>query len=297
VNVLADILAEQDAPSPDVWPSALGEHLSASSLTQFLRCPEQWRRVRLQKERERPSAALVWGSADHGAHEVNFRQKIETGTDISEDDLALAFADQFDLAVEKNGGESEIDWADDKPGNMLDRGVALAATYHRQVSPTIQPLAVEERFLVELPGVAVPILGFVDVRAVVSNGSADGTRRLIERKTSGKRVSSLKPDWRLQGLLYQAVEELPVDWHLSVKTKTPAVYTPAEEAALTLPFTPTAVDTAKKMVANAARSLAAMYATFGPDDPWPGTVTYGWGCDYCGFRKSCAWWRYEQVAA
>lgn len=276
------------------WPAELPDHLSASSLTQFQRCAEQWRRRHILGEKERPGAALVWGKADHFAHEQNFRQKIDSHEDIAASDVAFAFAEGFDREVEVFG--DQIEWGDEKPGELKDKGVALASFYHKSVSPSVQPIAVEEKFTVELPGVPVPIIGFIDVEQEVS---------AIERKTAKRAEKTIKPDWRIQGLLYQAVKSKPVDWHVSTKTKQPAVYTPpldpmplfgdmTGEIGLRLPLNERTVDATKVLVQNTAKAMLAYYKMFGPHEPWPGAITHPWACAWCAWgpdgNKPCYWW-------
>jgi hypothetical protein len=129
------------------WPEMLPRHLSPSSLKMYMRCREQYRRRYVLGEKERPGAALVWGNAHNFALvETNFAQKIETGTDMSVADVELAFAEGFDQSVEKDGGEAEVQWGDNKPGELKDKGVLLASHYHKTVSPTVTPIAVERSF-------------------------------------------------------------------------------------------------------------------------------------------------------
>lgn len=280
MTTLASILAE-DAPAT-VWPGQLGDHLSASQLTMFQRCPEQFRRRYILRQFARPGAALVWGAADHFAHETNFRQKITTGTDLDTDTVKDAFAEGFEKAIDRNGGTAEVEWGDDKPADLKDKGVMLVEAYHRQVSPSVQPTSVEQKFEVRVAGVPVPIIGFVDVET---------DSRAIERKTSKQKASEIKPDWRIQGLLYQAVVRKPVEWHVSVKTKTPSVYTPETLPGLRLEHSPGIVRATGLLVGNLAQAMLAYWATFGPDQPWPGAITHPWACGFCGFRPSCAWWQ------
>jgi hypothetical protein len=279
VSVLEQMLAEQEAPA--VWPAPLGAHLSASQLTMLQRCPEQWRRRYLCGEVERPGAAMVWGAADHYAHEQNFRQKIDSRVDLPVDDVKDAFADGLDRAIERNGGLSEIAWGDDDPADVKDKGVLLVEAYHRQVSPTVQPVQVEQRFEARILGVPVPIVGYIDLETATAG---------IERKTAKAKVSTIKPGWRIQGLLYQSVIRKPVDWHVSTKTKTPGVWTPELAPGLRLEPNPAMVNATGRLVRNLATMLLAFYDTFGPDDPWPGAITHDWACQYCGYRKNCDWW-------
>jgi hypothetical protein len=297
VTTLERDLATFFAPDAELaWPEALPDHLSATQMGMAQKCWEQYRRRYVLGQKVPPGGALVWGIADHYAHEVNFTQKIESGVDIGEEDVKLAFAEGFDRAVDRNGGTSEIKWEDDKPGELKDAGVRLAATYHRQVSPRIQPTSVERKFSIEIPNVPVPVIGYIDLEAERYDETSepfavDPTERVaIERKTAKRKESQPKPDWRVQGRLYQYVADLPVEWHISAKTKTPAVYTPREEPGLVLPReAPEAAATAA-LVATTARSIVAMYETFGPDEPWPGALTHPWACSWCGYRSSCRWW-------
>lgn len=279
-----DALLAPAVPEPEeafAWPRELGDHLSASRLTMFQRCPEQYRRRYVLGQKEKPGAALVWGSADHYAHEQNFKQKVRSGEDIPEADVRLAFAEGFDRAVERNGGEAEVVWGDEKPGALKDAGTELVAVYHRVVSPRVQPVAVEEKFCVWLENVLVPVIGYVDVQTAT---------RAIERKTARAAQRSPKPDWRIQGLLYQAVHDADVEWHVSVKTKTPAVYTAGEEPALRLPVNRSTVEATKQLVSTLTRAMVAYWRMYGPEEPWPGAITHPWACSFCGYRPTCRWW-------
>ena len=265
------------------WPESLPTHLSASQITMFQRCREQYRRRYILGEKERPGAALVWGSADHYAHEVNFAQKIESHTDLPLADVELAFAEGFDAAVERNGGESEVEWGKDKPGAMKDDGVKLVAAYHKLVSPKVQPTAVESEFSLEIPGVAVPVIGRIDLETA---GPA------IERKTAKRSSKTVDPKWRIQGLIYQLAHGKSVDWHLSIKSKVPNIVTPETEPGLTLPYVPGVARAAETLIAHTAAAILSDYSRLGPDEPWEGAITHPWACvgGFCGYKSTCFWW-------
>lgn len=258
------------------------DHLSASSLGTFARCPEQFRRRYLLGERERPAAALIWGSADDFAHTTNFEQKIETHADISQADVELAFVEGFDQAVERDGGAAEVDWGEQKPGELKDAGVRLVSVYHRQVSPLVQPVAVQRDFMLAVAGVPVPIIGRIDLE------QAD---ELNEWKVASRGEREPKPQWRTQGRLYQAATGKPLEWHVKARTKIPAVYTAADHPGLRLPFSRVAVAATEERIRKTVAQLLHLTATLGPDEPWPTHAPdYGWACGYCGFRPTCAWW-------
>lgn len=267
------------------------DHLSASSLGTFSRCPEQFRRRYVLGEKERPVAALIWGGVDGATFEYNFRQKIESHEDLPLDDLELKFASILDERVDGSGGPSEVDWGKEYTGKspavafagVKDRGVKLVGAYRRTVAPLVQPLAVEKQFSYEVSGIGVPIIGFIDI---------DTEAVTIEAKTSGKAVKAVKNDWRLQGRIYQAVHRKPVAWHVKAKTKLPAVYTPTEEPGLLMPVSEVAISAMENRVRGLVETLLHYIDIYGADEPWPTSAPDSWGntCGYCGFRPTCPWW-------
>jgi hypothetical protein len=275
-----------DAPPDSDWPEELPPYLSATQLSMLERCPEQYRRRYILGEKDPPSSALVWGTVDGKAHGVNFTQKIETQADLPTAVVKDVFAELMDQEVDALGGAGEIDWRDDKPGDIKDRGVALAAVYHEQASPRIQPTAVEEEFSLQIPGVPVPFIGYIDV-------STD--TYTIERKTASAKSETIPVQYRFQALSYALARQRPVELHISTKTKVPAVYTPLEFPGLLLDETPALRSRVRDAISARARLLLALYTEFGPDRAWPDAQgTQAWHtavCDLCGFRPRCWWWQ------
>jgi hypothetical protein len=269
------------------WPSGLPDHLSASSLSMLERCPEQYRQRYVLGKKEAPSGAMLWGTSDGRAHaEANFNQKIVSHEDAPVAEVKEAFATILDEEVEKNGGASEIDWRDDDPAKIKDQGVALVAHYHQQVSPRVQPTATEERFSLDIPGVPVPFIGYIDVSTEAYT---------IERKTARGSSKTIPPHYRFQVLGYGLARSRPVELHISTRTARPAVYTPLEVPGLELrPWLASMAGQAERIIASRARTLLSLWNERGPDEPWPDAIgTMAWNmpvCDMCGFRPECSWW-------
>ncbi len=283
-SLLDEIFPATAARDPYPWTGRIGElpsHLSATQMSMFQRCAEQYRRRYVLGEKERPRAALIWGGADHAAHEENFRQKITSGEDVPVDVVEDAFATAFDRKVDEAGGLGEVEWGDEKPADLKDAGAALVAAYHRQVSPSVQPVSVEREFKLELPGVPIPVVGRMDIETELP---------AIERKTAKRAEKTVKPTWRIQGLLYQLVEKRPVVWHVSVKTKVPAIYTQLETPGLSMAVSDATLGAAERLVGTTAQTIEAFYSTFGPEQPWPGAISHDWACSWCAYKSRCAWW-------
>lgn len=289
------------------WPTELLPHTSASALKQFNTCPEQFRRVRILKQRARPGAALIWGRADHKAVEQNFRQKMTTREDLDVELVKSIYAEELELEVEREGGLDEVEWSkeDLNPtasdarkylAKIKDQGVQLVGKYQIEQAPRVQPLAVEEPFSIQLPGVPVPVEGFIDLDAELAEWWKIGSpvhERIIDRKTVGH--PKVRGEWLIQGRIYQLFKPRPIEFHLSLKPgkkrKEPRIVTPFKnENAGDYIFEPPPPAMTIAQIQRTMVAIAECMAIYGPEDPWPDAISHEWACSYCGFRPSCPWW-------
>lgn len=284
------------APAEELGLGWLG-HLSASSISMFMRCPEQFRQRYVLGLKEAPGAALVLGRGFHFAQEFNFRHKLQSGEDASVANVQEAYHHGWDMELEKFGGVSEIKWDSEKPDTLREKGEKLAVQYRVAVAPPLQPIAVEQEFSVVLRDVPVPVIGFIDLRArreiessVLEAATVAGRPATIDYKTAKSVQRALKPEWLLQARLYQSVTRERVEYHVATKTKDPKIVTPADAEQLAIEPSDTAIRLTSTLVARVARQIAWHYAEFGPDVAWPGAITHPWACGFCGFRPSCHWW-------
>lgn len=260
------------------------EHWSASSLNMLARCPRQWQQRYVQGRKEAPGAARVLGSAFHDAVGFNFTKKIESGEDLSLAVVREVFNDlSWPKAIHDAGGSDEIAWDE---GRTVDEqralGELMVDAYHQNVAPRVEPVAVEHEFLVPLVGLPVPIKGFIDVIQVEG-------RPIIDMKSSKAKRTTLKPDWRLQGRLYQLERPGAVDWHVVTKAKTPTTWTGLEEPGL-MQALENVRETRMFVIAlsNMANTLMSVH---GPDEDWPQFgVLHDWACGWCAYKGDCPAW-------
>jgi hypothetical protein len=106
--------------------------LSASSLNTYLRCGRQWMYAYVQGVKAAPSLRAVRGIAVHAGVELNFRQKMQTKTDLPIADVQDAFGDAYD-AETRDGYEAK---EGETHGSVKDMGYKMAEN--------IQPVIVEE---------------------------------------------------------------------------------------------------------------------------------------------------------
>jgi hypothetical protein len=135
-------------------------HLSFSQIAMFLRCPKQWEFRYVQNLKIPPSGALILGSSWHETIELNYVQKITSDVDLPLDDMKDSFSDIWTKKTEKE----EIDFGEDKPGDLKDLGILITNVHHQNIAPRVKPALVEEEFRISL-GEDFPyeLLGYFDV--------------------------------------------------------------------------------------------------------------------------------------
>lgn len=275
-------LAEFEGQKPWLLPI---EHWSASSLNMLSRCPRQWQQRYVQGRKEAPGAAVVLGSAFHNAAGFNFQRVIDKGEGLGLTEVVDYFNDfAWPKEISDKGGIEEIAW--DDQGRDIDGqralGALMVSAYHENVAPRVQPIEVEHGFLYKLEGLPVPLKGSIDVVQIPG-------RPIIDMKSSKSKRTSIKPDWALQGRIYQLVKPEMVDWHVVTKAKQPTTWTGLDEVGLMQELSNR--EETRKFVLALSSAANAYMATYGPDDDWPQLgVLHPWSCDWCAYRGDCPAW-------
>lgn len=173
-------------------------HLSASQLESIARCPEAYRRRYIEGDKIPPAIAMIVGSGLHKGAEVNFRQKIETHSDLPASDIIDAAVAGFE-AQAAGGVSFSADEASRGIKNVLgeakDAVAEFARVHAKQQAPDYQPVLVEQTVLIELPGPR-NLLGVIDL--------LDDQDRITDFKTAGKKKSQADADDNIGLSVYAA---------------------------------------------------------------------------------------------
>lgn len=174
------------------------DHLSYSSISKYLKCGKQWKYKYLEKLSEEKSEALEFGSAWHEM--INFRlqenKPLEDCWMMAHEEVVLS-EESFLLGIK-----------------MLTSEKITHTIQGLKVNPEHSELETE----LHVPGVPIPIVGFIDAIGL------DGVP--IDFKTSGKKWSQEQADTDLQATFYIAslaqlgMIELPAKFRFMVFTKT-----------------------------------------------------------------------------
>lgn len=171
------------------------DHLSYSSISTYLLCPRAWRYKYIDKLPSKPSAALVFGSAIHEAVEdIIHANTLDWPVDI-EASWRRAWEQQMSKEPFEPDGECT-------PESLFNDGHRLLAD--KSVQQIIldlraarveggEPL-IEQRIELRVPGVPLPVIGFIDV--ILSDGT------LADFKTSARAWDSAKAGNEMQPLVY-----------------------------------------------------------------------------------------------
>lgn len=236
-------------------------HLSASSLALHMRCPRQWQQSYVFGEKGQPNDALMIGSAVHLG-----LSRLLAGED--QGDFIQDALEASDYAWEDSGSD--------------DVAVAMVYHYWETIGKHIQPqvVATEKEFLIEVPGVDLPLLGYIDIET---------TDRLIDLKTtryfSRKGVRPNK-EWRFQQGIYQLEVPKPSEVHVLTRAKSDPVVVP-DSTNHPLHFGRIDAEKIERIVRDEWRRINWHYETYG-ETPWPGNSFHEWADRYCGVENCCA---------
>lgn len=264
--------------------------LTASIMSMGFRCGVQMQRrfgARFdcwpKEEIEMPGIALATGISVHKSVEANLKRKIESeGQLLAREQVATIADDEFRGMWQ--GGmmltEDESVNINKAFGSAVDQTIALALLHYDNLAPIIKPVAVEEKFVIEMPNYPYDLAGKKDIR------EADGLR-----DTKTKAVSPPDDAARsLQMAMYSMAEivakrGLPKKVYLDflIKTKSPKIV--IREAMPDDSWIQLLMRRIEKMV-KIIQSVKEGTGQFTPADP------DHWCCSkkYCGYATSCPYW-------
>lgn len=198
------------------------EHLSYSSINTFLTCGEHWRRKYRAGERTPSTPALVFGSAVHSTIEEHIRLATNAPklTDIWPGMWAAKLA----------ADEGNIDWGADNPAEHFNEGLRILGTPDVQrLAESITPLIddtgpyIERKITLTVPGVPVPIIGYIDV--MTADGVPGDFKTSVQQWSQDKAREELQPAFYLAALNQAGIKvpQLRFRHYVITKAKTPKV--------------------------------------------------------------------------
>ena len=162
----------------------LVEHLSASSVGTYLRCPRRWWFKYVAKQPEGRDGGLIAGSAMHevAEHVLTLRmQGFDLLSPTEAEDLARGYVES--MSAEAGLAREDIDFAS-------DRSARQTRVWATEVAPGIVPVAVEAKFDTTIEGIRV--IGRLDL--VDSDGICHDWKTKSRKPTEDEHMRSVQSE-------------------------------------------------------------------------------------------------------
>jgi hypothetical protein len=241
------------------------DHLSASSLTTFMRCPRQWQDKYVHGNRGPSSEALLLGGFVH-----NMLEKTLVG-DVPQ--AAVVFAE----TVLDQGGLPNIVFSRLDADKTYHLGLKMVYDYYETIGKWLDIEDTEVEISLDVPGVPIPVVGRVDFTT---------PDRIVDIKTtwyfSPKQVR-LNRDWLFQARVYQLYQNKPAEFHVITRAKEDSIRVPANiNDPLYVPVGD--LFAVEKQIQQVYQQIKYAWETWGADEPWVGGVTHEWAGKYCQLK-------------
>ena len=275
------------------------QHLSHSSYTRFLLCPDDWRRHYLRGERTPPSAAMFLGGRVDDALSTYYRQLLEHGQTLSLDQLHDAYRDHWTRELAAEQAKRGVTWDDE-----LDEPRRLRRSASRRSSlgtrggfvPQIgRPVAIQRRLEYQLAAdLEWTIQCYLDLETLRHRQRRRRPRR-GDRRLQGQEHAAFAG----QGRRRPPGEPLPrrplarrrPGARVLLRADRQARQRDASRWAPAFVTTRRSVGQLRAMlarIAQAASQIVAPYERYGPDEPWGFADPSGWKCcaRYCSHHRA-----------
>jgi hypothetical protein len=244
------------------------DHLSASSLTTFMRCPRQWQDKYIHGNVGPSSEALLLGGFVHSMLEGALVGKTKDAAEV------------FQEVVGEQGGIENIVFSRLNTTSVFGLGLKMVYDYYETIGKHLEVEDTEVEISLEIPGVDIPVVGFVDFTT---------PDRIVDIKTTGyfspKQVR-LNRDWKFQANVYQLYQQKPAEFHVITRAKADSIRVPADINDPLFVYPPDPKRT-EKQIAQVYSQIKHAWETWGADEPWVGGVTHEWAEKYCAVQNCC----------
>jgi PD-(D/E)XK nuclease superfamily len=273
-------------------------HLSNSSYTKFLLCPEDWRRHYLKGERTPPSGAMFLGSRVDDAVTGFYARQLEHGEILDVLQVCDLYRDRWNERLADEQGKRGVDWEPDlSEHDAFAMGLdALAVTFAELVPQLGRPVAVQRKLEFRIaPPVDWTVQCFLDLETLrdPEDDTGEPVAEVVDYKVKSSLISQTKADVDPQAGLYLAgrwLEGRPAEAFRFAQIAKPGARRKRMSTALVTTTRSIGQQRASlARIAQAASQIQALYERFGPDEPWGFADPTSWKCSerYCAHWARC----------
>lgn len=277
------MIATATTPETEV---AKKPHLSPTQLNMIAVCGIQYERAYINKEKLPPGIAIMKGSCLHKGAEGNMRQKLQSGVDLPASQIVEIAVAHFDAMTHDSYALTEEEQSRGPSvvlGESKDIVAEMAACHANEQAPDYQPVMVEEKVLIQLPGPR-DMMGVIDL--------ADTKDRITDFKTSARKKRQGDADDSIQLTTYAAAfetktgrspSEVRLDAVIKTKTKTYRQVVSSQRGPRDIEVLANRINAAARVIESGAFNPAL-----------PGI----WQCSakFCGYARTCPFFNAERAA-
>jgi PD-(D/E)XK nuclease superfamily len=270
-------------------------HLSHSSYSRFILCPEDWRRRYILGEKTAPTGAMFLGRQVDEAITLYYRHILDHGERLSVDQVKDAFWDGWKAAAEAEGEQLGIAWETDlREDSAFKLGLdAVELTFSELIPQLGEPVAVQRKVEYTIaPGLEWSVLCYLDLETRRPD-AGEIVPAVVDYKVKTTPLTQYKADHDFQPAVYLAgrwLEGDPATQFCFAQIAKPGPRRKEIGASIVTTRKSTGqLRGALVRIAHAARQIVACYERFGPDEPWGFADPTGWKCSprYCEAWASC----------
>jgi PD-(D/E)XK nuclease superfamily len=295
----ADDLAAR-IPVPQRLPERFdGErlrHLSPSSYSLWVACPEAWRRRYIKGQKPPPSGSMFLGSRIDDALSAYHRRILEHGDRLALDQVLDIYREQWHSELEAEHDNRGIDWEEDLPERVaFELGRQAIELAISELVPQLgDPVDVQRRLEFALAReLEWTVLCYLDLETLKEAPGGEPAPTIVDLKVKRTLIGQEQADSDPQAGLYLAgrwLEHYPASELLFAQIAKPGKRRKQMSTSLiSTSRTQGQMRGVLARVALAASQIAASYERYGPDQPWGFADPTSWKCSsrFCHAWGSC----------
>jgi PD-(D/E)XK nuclease superfamily len=285
-STAASLAARIPVPArlPERYDGEPLRHLSPSSYSLWVSCPEAWRRRYIQGEKPPPTGSMFLGSRVDDALSAYHRRILEHGDHLAVGQVLDLYREQWHAELEAERDKQGIDWDEDLPERAaFELGRQAIELAMAELIPHLgDPVDVQRRLEFSIAPVEWTVLGYLDLETVKERPDGEPVPTVVDFKVKGSLIGQEQADSDPQARIYLAgrwLEGYPASELCFAQLAKPGKRRKQMAASLV-----STTRTAGQMrgvlarVALAASQIAAAHERYGPDQPWGFADPTSWKC-------------------
>jgi hypothetical protein len=272
------------------------QHLSPSSYSLWVSCPEAWRRRYIKGEKPPPSGSMFLGSRVDDALSAYHRRILEHGDRLALDQVLDLYREQWTAELEAEQDKHGVDWEEDLPKRLgFDLGRQAVELAMAELVPQLgDPVDVQRRLEFTIaPDIEWTVLGYLDLETLKEGPGIKPSPAVVDFKVKNTPITRDKADADPQAGLYLAgrwLEGYPASELYFAQIAKPGKR--RKNMAASLVPTSRSIGQLRGVLARlalAASQIVASYERYGPDQPWGFADPTSWRCSsrYCSAWRTC----------